>query len=102
MALLSQQFNLGQPANVGTTNYTYTVIGTYNAQNAAFPIELDAAAITTAGRYVVLRATVNITNYAGATFAWVNGANPLVCVSVSREPVNYNGTTYVCIVVTLV
>ena len=88
MAVLSSGGQLNRPPdNVGSGDYTVSM-PSYNAQNAAFPIEIDAALITTPGRYVVIKSTAAITNYAGATFAWVNGSNPLVCTSISKEPVS--------------
>lgn len=90
------------PANVGSGDYTYTVVGDYDCNSTVFPIEIDAALILTAGRYVVLRASGAIQDYVGATFAWVNGVSSLSCLGISREPVNYAGTIYDCIVVTLV
>jgi hypothetical protein len=99
MALLSQQVNQGTPDNVSNGNYTYTVIGTHLCGGKVQPFVLSNTLGMTAGRYVLLRATVAIDSYVGATVTPPTG---LTVYSVSKEPVNFAGTTYQCIVVTLV
>ena len=93
------------PDNVTSGDFTITVTGTYACGGAVQPFVLDAS-LTTAtpplakGRWVLLRASTAITGYVGATVD--ASATGLTVYSVSREPVNFAGTTYQCIVVTLV
>lgn len=96
------------PANVGTGDFTYTVTTApgWVCGNAVQPFVLDDALLTTtppitAGRWVLVRALSSaggIVQYAGATVTPPTG---LTVVGISRENVNYSGTTYDCIVVTL-
>ena len=88
-----------QPANVSSGDYTYTVLGTHNCGEAVQLFVLDDSLGMTAGRYVLLRALVAITGYVGATVTPPTG---LSVYSVSQEAVNYGGTNYQCIVVTLI
>jgi hypothetical protein len=87
------------PDNVASGDYTYTVVGTHVCGGAVQPFVLDASLGITAGRWVLLRANA-ITGYVGATVD--ASATGLTVYSVAREPVNFAGTTYQCIVVTLV
>ena len=88
------------PDNVATGDFTITVTGTYACGSAVQPFVLDASLGITAGRWVLLRASTAITGYVGATVD--ASATGLTVYSVSNEPVNFAGTTYQCIVVTLV
>ena len=85
------------PDNVTSGDWTITVDGTYACGSAVQPFDLSSATMT-AGRYVLVRAS-SITDYVGATVTPPSG---LSAYSISRENVNYLGTTYDCIVVTLV
>ena len=93
-----QQPTASSPKNVTTGDFTITVTGTYACGNAVQQFVLDASLGITAGRWVLLRANA-ITNYVGATVTPPTG---LAVYSVSQEAVNFSGTTYQCIVVTLV
>ena len=85
------------PDNVASGDFTVTVTGTYACGSAVQPFDLSSASLT-AGRWVILRANA-ITGYVGATVTPPSG---LTVYSISQEPVNFAGTTYQCIVVTLV
>lgn len=85
------------PDNVTSGDWTITVIGTYACGSAVQRFDLSSASLT-AGRWVILRANA-ITGYVGATVTPPSGRT---VYSVSNEPVNFAGTTYQCIVVTLV
>ena len=85
------------PDNVTSGDFTITVTGTYACGSTVQPFDLTSAGMT-AGRYVLVRAS-SITGYVGATVTPPSG---LSVYSVSQEPVNFAGTTYQCIVVTLV
>ena len=85
------------PDNVSSGDFTVTVTGTYACGSAVQPFDLSSASLT-AGRWVILRANA-ITGYVGATVTPPSG---LTVYSISQEPVNFAGTTYPCIVVTLV
>ena len=82
-------------------NYTITVPGIHYCGNAIQPFFLDDTLGMTAGRYVLLRSLGGIDQYAGATVT-LSGTWTLSVYSISREKVSYSGTTYDCIVVTLV
>ena len=85
------------PDNVTSGDWTITVNGTYACGSAVQPFDLSSATMS-AGRYVLVRAG-SITGYVGATVTPPSG---LTVYSISQEPVNFAGTTYQCIVVTLV
>jgi hypothetical protein len=78
-------------------DWMITVTGTYACGNTVQQFDLSSASLT-AGRWVILRANA-ITGYVGATVTPPSG---LTVYSISQEPVNFAGTTYQCIVVTLV
>lgn len=102
MALIyeqSGQAGQGTPDNVATGDFTVTVTGTYACGSAVQQFVLDALLGITAGRWVLLRANA-ITGYVGATVD--ASATGLTVYGISKEPVNFAGTTYQCIVVTLV
>ena len=86
------------PDNVSTGDYTITVDGTYECGGTVQPIILRGSLGMTRGRHVLIRAN-NISEYVGATVVPPLG---LKLYGTSREKVNYSGTTYDCIVVTLV
>ena len=92
-----------QPGNVSSGDLTVTVTGTHACGNTVQPFVLDDSLLTatpplTQGRWVLLRAN-SITGYVGATVTPPTG---LSVYSVSQEAVNYSGTNYQCIVVTLI
>ena len=98
MSINSQQFGAQQYDNVDATgNWTITVVGTYACGNVVQPFNLSSATMG-AGRWVLVRANA-VTGWVGATVAPPTG---LTAYSVSLEDVNYSGTTYKCVVVTLV
>lgn len=100
MALLSGTIGGNSaPANVSSGDYTYTVVGTHACGGTVQPFVLSDTLGMTAGRYVLLRASVNITGYAGVSVTPPTG---LAVASSSLESVNYAGVNYRCIVVTLV
>jgi hypothetical protein len=85
------------PDNVTSGDWTITIDGTYACGSAVQPFDLSSATMS-AGRYVLVRAG-SITDYVGATVVQPSGRT---VYSISQEPVNFAGTTYPCIVVTLV
>lgn len=85
------------PDNVSSGDWTITVAGTYACGSTVQPFDLSSATMG-AGRWVLVRAS-SITGYAGATVTPPSGRT---VYGISRENVNYAGTTYDCIVVTLV
>ena len=99
MSLIYEQAGQGTPNNVASGDFTITVVGTYACGGEIQPFVLDSTLGITAGRWVLLRATT-ISGYVGATVD-VTGTG-LTVYSVSKEPVNFAGTTYQCIVVTLI
>jgi hypothetical protein len=105
MAVLSSSVSGNStPDNVSTGDFTITVTGTHACGSAVQPFVLDDSLLSatpplTAGRWVLLRANA-ITGYVGATVD--ASATGLTVYSVSKEPVNFAGTTNQCIVVTLV
>ena len=99
MAVLSGSVSGNRaPDNVVSGDYTVTTT-TYACGNSVQPIPLDNTLGMTAGRWVVVRASVAITGYVGANVTPPSG---LSVYGVSREPVSFSGTTYDCVVVTLV
>ena len=89
------------PDNVGSGDFTITVTGTHacGSPGVVQRFVLDASLGITAGRWVILRANA-ITGYVGATVD--ASATGRTVYGVSQEPVNFAGTTYQCIVVTLI
>jgi hypothetical protein len=85
------------PANVSSGDYTVTVT-TLNCGNAAVNLAVDDSIDLSSGRYVLVRASVGLNQYAGANVTLPIGRTLL---GVSREFVNYSGTQYDCIVATL-
>lgn len=84
------------PDNVTSGDWTITVSGTYACGNAVQPFDLSSATMGS-GRWVLVKATT-ITGYVGAT---VTPPSSRTVVGVSQEAVNFSGTTWQCIVVTL-
>jgi len=78
-------------------DWMITVTGTYTCGNTVQQFDLSSASLT-AGQWVILRANT-ISQYVGATVTPPSG---LTVYSISQELVNFAGTTYQCIVVTLV
>lgn len=89
--------------NVASGNYTVSV-ASFDGSNASFPIELDATQINKPGRYVVIKSTAQLSQYVKATASFV-GTTALkvkdVTASGTGEPINYSGTTFYCVVVTV-
>jgi len=89
--------------NVANGNYTVSV-ASFDGSSASFPIELDATQITRPGRYVIIKSASPLTFYVKATASFV-GATSLkvkgVTDSGAGEPINYSGTTFYCVVVTV-
>lgn len=77
-------------------DWTITVNGTYDCGLAVQNFDLSAATMGS-GRWVLVKATT-ISQYVGST---VTVALPRVVVGVSQEAVNFSGTTWQCVVVTL-
>jgi len=91
-----------EPDNVTSGDFIWTVSGTHACGGTLQPIVYDDSLLAQglgAGRWVAIKAN-SITGYVGATVD--ASATGLTVYSVSEEPVNFAGTTYQCIVVTLV
>lgn len=91
------------PNNVTSGDFIWSVEGTHACGSTVQPIVYDDSLLSatpplTAGRWVAIKAA-SITGYAGAS---VTAPTGLSVYSVSQEPVNFAGTTFQCIVVTLV
>lgn len=84
------------PDNVSTGDWTITVSGTYACGNTVQPFDLSSATMSS-GRWVLVKAN-SITGYVGATVTPPSGRT---VVGVSQEAVNFSGTTWQCVVVTL-
>lgn len=84
------------PDNVASGDWTITVTGTYACGNTVQPFDLSSATMSS-GRWVLVKAD-SITDWAGATVTPPSGRT---YVGVSNEAVNFGGTTYQCVVVTL-
>ena len=90
------------PNNVTSGDFIWTVVGTHFCGNAVQPIAYDPSLVAQGlgpGRWVAIKATT-ISQYVGATVDTTGTG--LTVYSVSKEPVNFAGTTFQCIVVTLV
>ena len=85
------------PDNVSSGDWTITVSGTYACGSTVQPFDLSSATMGS-GRWVLVKAT-SITGYVGATVTPPSGRT---VVGVSQESVNFSGTTWQCVVVTLV
>lgn len=84
------------PDNVTSGDWTITVNGTYACGSAVQPFDLSAATMSS-GRWVLVKAN-SITGYVGSTVTPPSGRT---VVGVSQEAVNFSGTTWQCVVVTL-
>ena len=84
------------PDNVTSGDWTITVSGTYACGSATQVFDLSAATMSS-GRWVLVKATT-ITGYVGSTVTPPSGRT---VVGVSQEAVNFSGTTWQCVVVTL-
>lgn len=96
MANVYQEATAQAPSNVSTGDWTITVNGTYACGSTVQNYDLSAATMGS-GRWVLVKAN-SVTGWAGAT---VTVALPRVFVGVSQEAVNFSGTTWQCVVVTL-
>jgi hypothetical protein len=85
------------PDNVSSGDWIITVNGTYACGSTVQPFDLSSATMGS-GRWVLVKATT-ITGYVGAT---VTPPSSRTVVGVSQEAVNFSGTTWQCVVVTLV
>jgi len=85
------------PDNVSSGDWTITVNGTYDCSNAVQFFDLSSATMSS-GRWVLVKATA-ISLYVGATVTPPSGRT---VIGVSQEAVNFSGTTWQCVVVTLV
>ena len=94
--LTSEQSNTGQPDNVTSGDWTITVNGTYACGNTVQPFDLSSATMGI-GRWVIVKANA-VSGWAGAT---VTPPTSRTVVAVSQEAVNFSGTTWQCVVVTL-
>lgn len=87
------------PGNVSSGDYTITVTGTYACGNTVQPFAIDPSLGIGTGRFVLLRSLGGISLWVGATVDLTGTGRTLL--GVSRETVNYSGTNYDCVVVTL-
>lgn len=97
MGAAYQDLTARAPDNVSTGDWTITVTGTYACGNTPQNYDLSAATMGS-GRWVIVKANL-VTGWAGATIT--NAPSGRTVVGVSRENVNFAGTTKDCIVVTL-
>ena len=97
MGAAYQDLTARAPDNVSSGDWTITVNGTYNCGNTVQPFDLSAATMGS-GRWVLVKATT-ISQYVGATIT--NAPSSRTVVGVSQEAVNFSGTTWQCVVVTL-
>lgn len=84
------------PSNISSGDWTITVSGTYDCGSTVQPFDLSSATMGS-GRWVLVKAN-SIQGWARATVIPPSGRT---FVGVSRENVNYSGTNYDCVVVTL-
>lgn len=84
------------PDNVSSGDWTITVTGTYACGLATQVFDLSSATMGS-GRWVLVKANA-ITDYVGSTVTPPSGRT---VVGVSQEAVNFSGTTWQCVVVTL-
>ena len=78
-----------------------TVSGTFDAASTTFNLSLNPTIFKRPGRYVVIKANT-VSNLAStiANVTWTS-TSQLTAKSVSQETVNFGGTTFPCIVVTV-
>ncbi len=89
--------------NVVSGDFTYSCPA-YDGGSMEFPIVLDAALITRPGRYVVIKSAAQLSDYAGATASFSSSSSLRVREVTAAgigEPINYAGTTFYCVVVTV-
>lgn len=84
------------PDNVTSGDWTVTVSGTFACGSTTQLFDLSNATMGS-GRWVLVKANA-ITGYVGSTVTPPSGRT---VVGVSQEAVNFSGTTWQCIVVTL-
>jgi hypothetical protein len=103
MSFFYQDITASVPDNIVSGDYTITVDnGNYPCGGTVQPIVLNDSLGMTAGRWVVIRvlkSAGSITGWAGASVTPPTGLSVL---GVARQDVNYAGTAYDCVVVTLV
>lgn len=102
MALLSQQGSVGAPSNITSGDFMWTVAGAgvFACGGTPAPIVYDDSLVAQGlgeGRWVAVKAN-SITGYAGAD---VTAPTGFKAVAVSQENVNFAGTSFPCVVVTL-
>ena len=96
MGAAYQDLTARAPDNVSSGDWTITVTGTYACGNTVQPFDLSSASMGS-GRWVLVKANA-ITGWAGATVTPPSGRT---YIGVSQEAVNFSGTTWQCVVVTL-
>ncbi len=96
MGAAYQDLTARAPDNVTSGDWTITVNGTYACGNTVQPFDLSSAGMGS-GRWVLVKAN-SITGYVGSTVTPPSGRT---VVGVSQEAVNFSGTTWQCVVVTL-
>lgn len=97
MGAAYQDLTARAPDNVSSGDWTVTVTGTYACGNAVQNFDLSSATMGS-GRWALIKAN-SITGYVGATITFAPSGRTVV--GVSQEAVNFSGTTYQCVVVTL-
>jgi hypothetical protein len=84
------------PVNL-SADYCYTVLGNHNCGGTVQQFRVGGPAITSPGRYVLLRSLAGITGYVGSTFAW-SGASSRLFRGIAREYISFDGVAWDCIV----
>lgn len=99
MGAAYQDLTARLPDNVTSGEWTISATDAagYECGSTVQPIDLTSAGMIS-GRWVVIRAQYGLKNYVGATVTPPTGRT---LIGVSREDVNFSGTTWDCIVVTL-
>ena len=96
MGAAYQDLTARAPDNIPSGDWTITVTGTYACGSATQVFDLSSATMGS-GRWVLVKANA-ISQYAGSTVTPPSGRT---VVGVSQEAVNFSGTTWQCVVVTL-
>jgi len=97
MGAAYQDLTARAPDNVSSGDWTITVTGTYACGNEVQFFDLSSAGMGS-GRWVLVKATT-ISQYVGSTITFAPSGRTVV--GVSQETVNFSGTTWQCVVVTL-
>lgn len=92
-----QDLTARAPDNVSSGDWTITVTGAYVCGSTVQNFDLSAATMGS-GRWVLVKAN-SVGGWVGATITPPSGRT---VVGVSQEAVNFSGTTWQCVVVTLV